>query len=165
MLRLPVPAARLAGLSLATLAAVVAPAWAGASASASVQVRVEVHARTVLRVSTYQLRFDVPADASSATAEIEFSAAARTRRDGEVMLTVEPERWIEGPGGAADVDALVTFDGDGEGVSGGRLAPSAPSVAGRWLGSGKRDGHLRFTLRTGAAGTYQLPVRFVLSAP
>ena len=165
MPRLPIPAARLAGLSLAILEAAVAPVWAGASASASVQVRVEVHARTVLRVSTYQLRFDVPADAASATAELKFSAAARTRRDGEVMLTVEPERWIEGPGGAADLDALVTFDGDGEGVSGGRLEPSAPSVAGRWLGSGKRDGRLRFTLQARAAGTYHLPVRLVLTAP
>ena len=165
MLRFPIPAARLAGLSLAILATAATPAWAGASASAAVQVRVEVYARTVLRVSAHQLRFDVPTDATSAIAELEFSAAARTRRDGEVMLTIEPERWIEGPGGAADVEALVTFEGEGDGVAAGRLAPSAPSIAGRWMGSGKRDGRLRFTLQAGAAGTYRIPVRLVLTVP
>ncbi len=165
MFGLPTRPARLAALSFAILAVAAAPVWADASASATVQVHVEVHARTVLRVSSYQLQFDLPAGGSSATAELQFSAAARTRRDGEVVLTVEPERWIDGPGGAADVDALVTFDGEGEGVSTGQLVPSAPSVAGRWMGSGKRDGRLRFTLRAGAAGAYQLPVRLVLTAP
>jgi hypothetical protein len=164
MHRIPFAATRLAGLSVAMLALAAVPVWAGASATAAVRVTVEVHARTVLRVSTHQLQFDLPSDARSATAELDFSAAARTRRDGEVMLTVEPEQWLEGPGGAADVDALVTFEGNGEGVAAGQLAPSAPSVAGRWLGSGKRDGHLRFTLQADAAGTYRLPVRLVLTA-
>jgi hypothetical protein len=38
-------------------------------------------------------------------------------------------------------------------------------VAGRWIGSGLRTGRLTFALRSAVAGTYSLPVRFVLSAP
>ena len=155
---------RLLGLSLAVWSLAAWPAYAADSASATIAVNVQVHARTVLRVSTTELRFDLPTDRAVATAALEFSAAARTGRDAEVVLTVECLRALEGPGGAADVDSLVTFAGEGEGTIGGQI-DSLPVVAGRWLGSGRRDGQLRFTLHAGVPGTYQVPVRLVLTAP
>ena len=163
MSRLPTPAARLVGLSLALLALVAVPARA--DVTATVTVRVQVSGRTALRVSGQQLAWELPYDATSATALIEFTASARTRSGAEVVLTVEPERWVEGPGGAADVDAMVTFDGSGSGTHAGQLRPAAPSVAGRWIGSGQRTGRLSFELHAGVAGSYRLPVRLVLSTP
>jgi len=162
---LAAPAVRLVGLSLAALALAAAPVGADVTSSASVKVRVEVHARTVLQVSTRQLQFDVSADQGSATAALDFRAAARTRRGAEVVLTIEPERWVEGPGGAADVEAEVSFTGDGPGTMGGILAPNVAATVGRWIGSGARSGRLLLTLRAIAPGSYHLPVRLVLSAP
>jgi hypothetical protein len=46
-----------------------------------------------------------------------------------------------------------------EGVS------AQPTVVGRWVGSGQRTGRISFALRGAGAGTYTLPVRFVLTAP
>lgn len=138
---------------------------ADADTTSTLTMTAQVHARSVLRVSTRLLRFDVVDSSAPATAALEFTAASRTRSDGEVVLTIEPERWIEGPGGAADVDAAVAFTGEGPGTASGELAPSTPATAGRWIGSGLRTGRLSFTLRAGARGAYVLPVRLVLSAP
>ena len=160
---LPIPAVRLVGLSLAVLALAATPARA--DATATVKVTVQVHGRTALRVSGQQLAWELPFDATSATAVVDFTAKARTRSGAEVVLTVEPERWIEGPGGAADADALVTFDGLGSGTLAGQLQPAAASLAGRWIGSGQREGRLYFELHAGVAGSYRLPVRLVLSTP
>jgi hypothetical protein len=96
---------------------------------------------------------------------VEFVASARTHGQGEVVLTVEPVRGIEGPGGASDLDAAVAFSGDGAGTQTGLLRTADPVVAGRWTGSGRRTGRLRFSLNTDTIGAYSLPVRFVLSAP
>ena len=101
----------------------------------------------------------------TAVAVIDVSAAARTRQSGEVVLTVEGLGSLVGPGGAADAETSLTFSGDGEGLTSGNLRPSAPAVAGRWIGSGLRTGRLTFALRSSVAGTFLLPVRFVLSAP
>jgi hypothetical protein len=81
------------------------------------------------------------------------------------MLSVEPLRDVEGPGGAADVESSVTFEGEGEGTMAGRLTTAKPVVAGRWIGNGRRNGRLIFALRAAARGSYVLPLRFVLSAP
>jgi len=160
---LPIPAVRLVGLSLAVLALAAAPARA--DVTATVKVSVQVYGRTALQVSGQQLTWELPFDAASASAVIDFTAKARTRRDGEVVLTVEPERWLDGPGGAADADALVTFDGRGPGTLAGQLVPASPSIVGRWIGSGRRTGQLSFALHAGVAGSYRLPVRLVLSTP
>ncbi len=133
--------------------------------TATLVMTAQVGARTALRVSAERLRFDVTDPGAPAVAAVDFVAAARTRHDGEVILTVQPERWIEGPGGAADVDASVVFTGEGAGTVSGELRPAAPATAGRWVGSGRRTGRLLFALRAGVEGTYVLPVRFVLSAP
>ncbi len=111
------------------------------------------------------LRFDVITPGQAATAEVEFSAGARTPSGAEVVLSMEPERAIEGPGGAADVESSLSFSGEGEGTTAGIVGSGAPTIAGRWSGSGLRSGRLVFSLRAGATGTYTLPVRFVLSTP
>ena len=81
------------------------------------------------------------------------------------MLTVERAGALSGPGGAADVEASLTVSVRGDGGPAGALDPSAPIVAGRWVGSGKRTGQLAFSLRSSVPGAYSVPVRFVLSAP
>jgi len=69
------------------------------------------------------------------------------------------------PAVAADVETEIAFTGDGDRVLSGTLAPSVPTAAGRWTGSGRRTGRLSFSLRAGAEGAYVMPVRLVLSAP
>jgi hypothetical protein len=92
-------------------------------------------------------------------------AAARTASGGEVLLVVESERTPQGPGGAADVETALSFEGQGQGLHAGVLNPASAAVAGRWVGSGKRTGRLWFALRAASPGRYTLPVRFVLTAP
>lgn len=134
-------------------------------ATASVAVDVQVANRTSLRVSTDLLQFEVTRPDEPATAAVEFSAAARTSHANDVVLTIEPLRAIDGPGGAADVETAVTFSGDGGGTLAGTLASATSAIAGRWRGSGVWAGRLVFALRASASGTYTLPVRFVLSTP
>jgi len=80
------------------------------------------------------------------------------------VLSVEPLTGLLGPGGAADVETTLAFDGSGEGTRAGVLDPAAPTVAAHWTGSGLRRGRLTFTLRAGAEMTCQevrfIPVRF-----
>ena len=133
-------------------------------ARASVHVNVQVAARTSLKVSSELLQFDVTRPGAPATAAIDFSAGARTA-GGDIVLSVEPLRGIDGPGGAADVETALTVAGQGEGLVSGHVDPARPTVVGRWNGSGLRTGRMVFTLRAHAAGSYAMPVRFVLSAP
>lgn len=142
-----------------------APAFAQSTASATVVVTAEFASRTALHVSTDDLRFEVPRDGGVSTVVVDFDARARTFAIGEVVLVVEPLRGLDGPGGAADVEAAVTFSGEGDGTLAGTLQPAAATVAGRWRGSGRRSGRLVFTLHTGTPGSYRIPVRFVLTAP
>ena len=139
-------------------------AMASGSDAKTVLVSATFASRTSLKVSSQLLQFEV-AESGEAVAAIDFSAGARTQAGAEVMLTVEPARAVEGPGGAADVDTAVTFAGEGEGTRSGALIAHAPAVAGRWNGSGLRTGRMGFALRSAAPGRYSLPVRFVLSAP
>jgi len=140
-------------------------AMASETATASVNVTANFTSRTSLRVSSQQLHFEIGDPNDEAMAVVEFTAAARTREGGEVVLTVEPMRSVEGPGGAGDLETTIAFDGDGEGTTTGVLRPTSVSVAGRWIGSGVRRGRLRFSLRAPVGGTYTMPVRFVLSTP
>jgi hypothetical protein len=148
------------------VAAVGVPAVAAADQSAaSLVVRAQFSSRTSLKVSARVLQFAVAEPGQVAQAVVEFSAGARTGTGSEVVLSVDASRTIDGPGGAADVDTALSFTGEGAGTLGGDVSTRSPTVAGRWSGSGLRSGRLVFSLRAGAAGTYVLPVRFVLSAP
>jgi hypothetical protein len=133
-------------------------------AAATVQVQAQFASRTSLSVSAQVLEFEVT-EAGAATVAIEFVAGARIASGGEVVLSVEPARAIAGPGGAADVETALSFEGSGAGTLAGTLAPHAPAVAGRWTGSGLRTGRLTFALRAAAPGHYSVPLRFVLSTP
>ena len=142
-----------------------APISASGPTTASVAVTVQVSARTSLHVSTHVLRFALSDDNDRATAAVDFAAGGRIPGGSDLVLTVQPAHALEGPGGAADAESVVTFEGDGNGTAAGTLASGAPAVAGRWQGSGLRQGRLLFTLRASAAGVYTLPVQFVLSMP
>ena len=121
----------------------------------SLQASVEVSARTSLTVSTELLQFVVEEGGAPAVATVDYVAGVRTRADAEVMLTIEALR---------DVDAAVSFSTVGGGMH-GSVVRARPVVVGRWIGSGRRSGRIAFSLCATDAGTYTLPVRFVLSAP
>ncbi len=154
--------------SLAFAAAVAGiPVMASAAETVSTAMTVEAtfSSRTSLHVSADLLQFEIAAPGGLATAAVDFSAGARTRPEAEVVLSVEPLRGVDGPGGAADVESSVSFAGEGGGTLSGTLGAAATAVAGRWTGSGLRRGRLVFALHAEASGRYSLPVRFVLSAP
>lgn len=134
-------------------------------ATGAVAVTAQFTSRTSLTVSTQLLQFDLAAPGQRATAIVDFSAGARTRTGGDVVLSVEPERAVDGPGGAADVESSMTFTGEGDASLAGEVRPTGASIAGRWTGSGLRTGRLVFALRANASGTYTVPMRFVLSTP
>ena len=131
----------------------------------TVAAHASVASRTSLAVSSERLQFQVAGADQPAIATVEFVAAIRTHAGAEVVLTVEETQALAGPGGAADVDAAITFSGEGEGTLNGALATPRPSIVGRWVGSGRRTGRIAFALRAAVAGSYSLPVRFVLTAP
>ena len=109
------------GLALVLLAGPAAwPAAAAESAHASVTITAVFSTRTSLDVSAQILRFDPTEPGQPATASVVFSAKARTGAGSEVILSVEPLRDVEGPGGAADVESSVTFEGEGAGTMAGR---------------------------------------------
>ena len=135
------------------------------TASRARTVSATFSSRTSLKVSADLLRFDVASSGQLATASVEFSAGTRTQSGAQVVLSVEPLRGVEGPGGAGDVETSLSFSGQGEGTLGGLLRGTGPTVAGQWIGSGMRHGRLVFALQADASGTYIVPVRFVLSAP
>lgn len=132
--------------------------------NANVQVRMDVSPRTSLKVSSQALHFEVAQSGGVATAVIDFSAGARLASGSDLVLSVEPLRAIDGPGGAGDVESSLSFAGEGPGLLAGSLAGTT-AVVGRWHGSGLREGRVVFTLRANAEGIYTLPVRFVLSTP
>ena len=161
MLRLPAIVS-----SCALVCAVaVSQAHAAERATASVSVNVHIASRTSLKVSSQVLQFNVLEAGDVATASIDFSAGARVPAGGEVVLTVERLHSLDGRSGATDGETTVTFAGIGAGVTSGTIRCDEPSVAGRWQGSGKREGRLVFTMRASAARSYSVPVRFVLSTP
>ncbi|HSC26106.1 MAG TPA: hypothetical protein VLD67_02465 [Vicinamibacterales bacterium] len=130
----------------------------------SIVATVTVAPRLSLDLSTRTLRFQVAEGREKATAEVTFSAGMRTSPGREVLLIVEPLADVTGPAGAAALEALVTFAGEGNGGVSGVLSAAERSVAGRWVGGGHRKGRLLFTLRA-APGDYALPIRFLLSDP
>ena len=153
-----------ASVTLCAVLALARAAGAAETATSSVAVTATFASRTSLRVSTQILEFEIATPGGEAVAVVDFSAGARTRQGGDGLLTVEAEKAMAGPGGAADAETSVSFSGDGDGALDGTLA-TAPSLAGRWTGSGRRSGRVTFALRASAPGTYTMPVRFVLSTP
>ena len=130
-----------------------------------ITVSANVAPRTSLKVSSRMLQFDVTQPGGVATAALEFTAGARLASGSDVVLTVEPLRGMDGPGGAADVETALSFIGEGDGMLAGSIAMTESTILGRWQGSGLREGRVIFKLRTNAAGNYSLPVRLVLSTP
>jgi hypothetical protein len=150
-------------LTLVVVLGLAAPAIAAdsTSASASVVVNANFSTRTSLKVSSQMLQFSVPSGDETARVEVDFTAAARTRAGGEVILLVESFGPLDdGSAGSAD----VTFTGEGPGTGRGAIAVDSATPVARWIGSGLRTGRLTFTLRA-VAGRYTVPVRFLLAAP
>jgi len=145
------------------------PMHASDVATTNVRFQSDISASTSLRVSSSLLRVAAQPDTGAGAVvigTIDYRAAARTRRDGEVVLTVEAQSDPSAlAGGAADADLAIDFQGVGDGARGGVLRSDAPQVAGRWVGSGVRTGQLVFTLRGAAAQPGSIPLRFVLSLP
>jgi hypothetical protein len=136
-----------------------------ADATASIAVHAQVAGRTSLTVSTQSLQFDVVNPAEAAVASVDFSAAARTNGDADVVLSVGLARGIDEGDGLSATGSSLIFSGAGDGTLSGVLGATGSSVAARWTGSGRRTGRLLFVLRARAAGSYAVPVRFVLTAP
>jgi hypothetical protein len=145
-------------LSVATIAS-------AETASGTVVVAATFNSRTSLNVSTDVLQFDVVAASQPAVATVDFSAGARTPGGAQVVLSIEPIQEGHGPQGPPDAESSLTFSGVGEGTLSGTVASSGLTAAGRWTGSGLRHGRLVFALHATAAGSYSVPVRFVLTAP
>jgi hypothetical protein len=141
-----------------------APMLGRADAMRVLTVSAVFHSHTSLRVSASELRFDITDPSSVPTVSIDFSAAARTYGNADVVLTVEAAGSIDARVGGRSADLAVGYRGDGDNA--GTLSEAGPHVAGRWTGSGVRQGRVSFTLRGATVrGTYSLPLRFVLSAP
>jgi hypothetical protein len=121
--------------------------------------------RTSVKVSTRTLEFRLEPGSSEAVAVVEFTTAARAVPGADVLMTVAADGGLSGPGGAADVDAEVTFSGDGSGTLAGALPRAEAAPTARWNGGGVRNGRLVFTLRASTPGVYTLPVRFAVSIP
>ena len=127
----------------------------------TVMAHAEVASRTSLSVSSQVLQFTVADPAQPALATVDFVAGVRTHAGAEVVLTVETATVPGAIGG----ESRLTFSGDGGGTLGGAMVPTQSAIVGRWVGSGRRAGRIAFSLRAPAAGTYSVPLRFVLSVP
>jgi hypothetical protein len=135
------------------------------TATRALTLQASFSSHSSLRVSSSLLSFDVADPRAEAQTSVEFSAAARTRLDGEVVLTVEAGGAFDAPAGASASALEVVYQQEGGG-QGGTLSGQGPGIAGRWVGSGVRQGRVVFTLRgASASGRYTMPVRFVLSLP
>ena len=136
-----------------------------AERSATVVATVTVAPRTSVKTSARVLEFQIEPGANEAVAVVEFTAASRALPDAGVVMTITPDGGLNGPGGAADVEANLSFSGDGLGISSGALSLTQPVTVAQWTGGGVRNGRLVFTLRASSPGQYRLPVRFAISVP
>jgi hypothetical protein len=127
--------------------------------SASVAVRADLATRTSLKVSAQTLQFEVSGPEELPVVEIEFSAGARTRMGGEVLLTAELIDAV-----ACLDHRRVTVTGAGAGTIAAALTVGTAIPVARWIGSGLRTGRLTFTVPTPSTAC-AVPVRFVLSTP
>ncbi len=158
-------AARFIGLLVAGLLAMGQARMPGTtSASGTVAVHAQFDSHTSLRLSSSELRFEVVDPATPATATVDFTAAARTSRGGEVSLSVKRVGAVRRPESSRFAGDL-TVDYAGENGAAGTLSEPGPQVVGRWIGSGVREGRISFTLRGAPEpGVYSVSVKFDLSA-
>jgi hypothetical protein len=144
--------------------------YAADQAVAVARFQATIRSSTSLRVSSHVLMIDPRPpgyDGPVVAGTIEFRASARTSRDGEVVLTVEPLTPIDAlGGGAADAPTTIGFQGSGTGAQDGVLRDGHPETVARWVGSGLHSGSMTFVVRgplvpQGAS----VPLRFLLTAP
>ena len=122
----------------------------------SVSATVSFAPRTALSVSTRTLHFVVTDGLTPATASVEFSAAARTSGDGSVTLMVDAADTAGLPSGVS----LEIVSGP-DGVVPAAFSSQQPVAAGRWTGSGVRNGRITFQLRA-QPGSYDIPLALFL---
>jgi len=152
-------------LVVALLAHPAASAGQSGDRSAAIVATATIAPRTSVKVSARTLEFRIEPGSSEAVAVVEFTAAARAVPGADVLMTLAADGGLTGPGGAADLDAELTFSGDGSGTLTGPVTLAETTTTARWTGGGVRNGHLVFTLRASTPGTYTLPVRFAVSLP
>jgi hypothetical protein len=111
--------------------------------------------RTSLQVSSQVLRFEVTDASIPAEATVEYAAGARTRNDGEVMLVVRIPLEMSG--------MTLTVSGGTTAAVSRVVTRGESTVVARWVGGGRKTGHLQFQLRA-APGVYAIPVSFELNA-
>ena len=151
------------------LAATAAPGGAdgqspAAQATHSVTATATFGPWTSVEVSSHVLRFHVSDESVPTEAVVAFTAGARTRTNGEVLLVVEvADQGVEAQG-APGALAIV---GGPEGTIAGAVARQTPTVAARWIGGGFRTGSVTFRLQA-PPGQYrhpgQVPVTHSLTA-
>lgn len=146
---------------VAGLLTVAVTASAADTAYGSISVVATFSSRTTLQVSADLLQFEVMNANAPATASVDFVAAARTHAGSPVVLSVESVPTA----GPRALDATLSFTGEGNGTAAGVVSPDVPTIAGAWVGSGLHRGRLVFALRASGAGTYNVPLRFVVTAP
>jgi len=125
-------------------------------ASTTTTASATVHRRAALDLSTSVLQFHVTDGVQQAEVSVTFAVAARIAADGQVLLVVQVPSEIQG--------TTLTVVGGSEGAVSGIVAPGETTIVGRWVGGGRRTGHLEFRLRA-APGVYSIPVTFRLDAP
>ena len=129
-----------------------------------------VQPATSLHISSHLLVIDASSEGFEGPAEvgfIEFRAAARTARYGEVVLTVEPLSPLDAlRSGATGRPPAVSFLGSGEGAQNGVLRTGQPQAVARWVGSGMHVGRVTFVVQ-GSPGPQgaSVPLRFLLAVP
>jgi hypothetical protein len=158
---------RVVSCAVAAAGLTLAAAGVGAQSTQHLIISARVGPRTAVRTSASVLHVDPGAGPGpSIVGAIDVEACARTRTDGEVILTVEALASVDDlAGGAASGAVVIEYAGSEPGMLSGALS-RVPQVAGRWTGSGVRRGTLTFTLRSaGPVAGGSLPLRFLLSVP
>ena len=147
---------------LVVLATVDWPSSADAQAARTCTLRLDVSLapRSALRVSASRLQFDVAEDGRASDAVVDYRVAARTRRDGGVLLTVEPGGALAAAGRVGRSGLTVRCDAEAGAPA---LIAGQPLVVARWRDGGVREGKVRCRLDGAAApGRYWLPVTFAV---
>jgi hypothetical protein len=156
MMRLPVGVALVAvGILVCPL-----PAEAQTVGTGTLVLNVSFAPRSSLTVSTPRLRFDVAEDGTVGDAVVDYRVAARTRRDGGVLLTVASNGGVEAENGVSTTGLTVLCGADAGGPA---LSAGQSRIVARWRDSGLREGTIRCRLvGTAAPGRYSLPVTFAV---
>jgi hypothetical protein len=153
---------RVSIVALVVCSMAMTPADLAAQTSAGATVTLAFAPRATVTASSPVLLFDVVDPAMPAAATLDFVAAARTAPGGEVRLIAEVDS-LPGEAGPAGPEALILLEGGADGAVADDVDPAAPTLAARWIGSGRRTGRLVFWLRAASPGTYAIPVKLSVS--